>query len=525
MNLIKDNFEELKRNRKLFLLFIIFLIFGQFLLQYQVARWPKLYMGLAVSAFLILLAFCRLNDEKKISRNAFVLIVVIGTLNAFILPIRQNLDENTHYYHALEVADGKIRNQTNEKKFLMVSPDFLGVTKLPSKPEYNNSLNANLYLEEFLQLEHLPSNYQKELLDVGGFNNPVYIPSALGIVLGRLISNKVAVSYYLGRIFNLLFYAFLVWAAIKISRKYKLQIFVIAAIPYTLWISSGFTYDNLYYGLILLILAQITNFLSGDKKITLKNIVIYSFTCLGLVFCKAPTILLILLPLFLPKNSYKNYKERLEIVFITGTFLLLGFLWLIQGMLFRFFLPENRPVEQVIENNFSDIRLFYFISHPIYSIEMMLRSLSDVIVTIFESIQEPQPFLIQAGTLGVVNIVVFIILFLIVTLQLKFQVNKLFVIAVSAIFSIITLGIIYAITSDPRVFHIDDLHVSGVQGRYHFYMLGFIPLLLAPLIQRPHFSDNNLFTNFNENKTWLFVMKLVFVITALNTSVALYGYL
>ncbi|OJG75558.1 hypothetical protein RV12_GL001361 [Enterococcus quebecensis] len=509
----------------MFLLFTIFLIFGQFLLQYKFAIWPKLYMGLAVLAFVMLLSFCRLSDKNKISRNAFILIAVMGILNAFIMPIRQNLDENTHYYHALEVADGKIRNQTNEKNFLMVSPDFLGVAKLPSKPEYKSLLNTNLYNQEFLQLEHIPSNYEKELLDVSGFNNPAYIPSALGIVAGRLISDKVAVSYYLGRIFNLLFYAFLVWAAVKTSRNYKLQIFVTAAIPYTLWISSGFTYDNLYYGLILLVLAQITNFLSGDKKVTFSNVVKYSFTCLGLVFCKAPTILLMLLPLFLQKNNYKSPREWLKAVCTIMSFLFLGFLWLVQNMLFKFFMPGSHSADQIIENTSSGGRLSYFINHPVYSVELILRGFSDVVVTIFESIQKPQPFFMQAGFLGFTNIIVFIVLFVLITLQVKFQVNKIFVRMLLAIFSIITLGIIYAITGDPRVFEVGDLHVSGVQGRYHFYMLGFVPLLLAPVIKKPHFAVNNLFSNFDENKTQLFVMKLVFIVTVLNSCVALYGYL
>ena len=118
MLFIKNNLIELKKNYKLLILFLFILLTAQFFLQYIELTWPKLYIVLALAAAILLLIVSRISDETKIARNAFVLIFIAGTLNALILPIRQNYDENTHYYHALEVADGKVRNQTNERNFL-----------------------------------------------------------------------------------------------------------------------------------------------------------------------------------------------------------------------------------------------------------------------------------------------------------------------------------------------------------------------------------------------------------------------
>lgn len=131
-----------------------------------------------------------------------VLIATIGSLNVFILPIRQNLDENTHYYHALEVADGKIRKQV--KWFFMISPDFLTITKLPSISGYGSEINANLYHQEFLELTNMPSDYKEELLNVDGFNNSAHFLGAIGIKFGRLISDKLFVSYIWG-VFSIYF--------------------------------------------------------------------------------------------------------------------------------------------------------------------------------------------------------------------------------------------------------------------------------------------------------------------------------
>lgn len=526
MKMIKANFDELKRNRKLLLLFIAFLVFSQYLLQFQSAIWPKLYIGMAFFSFLIVLSFCRLADPKQISRNAFILIAIFGTLNALILPIKKNLDEQSHYFHALEVADGKLRKTVSQKNFIDVSPDFYVVADLPIKPI--DDLNTNLYDKEFLKVEHEKSDYKPELLDYDGtFNNPAYIPSALGILVGRVLTNRVAVSYYLGRIFNVLFYAFLVWLAIKVSRYYKIQIFVIAALPYTLWISAGFTYDNLYYGLIVLLIAQFTNFLKEEKSITIKKMLYYCLTCLGLVFCKAPTILLMILPVFLPKKYFSNNKVRLRSVFLILTTFFIGGLWVVQATILkmiRVFLYGKNVVGDS-SNIESDSRLVYFLSHPKDSLEMLLRSLFEIPKNTFEFIERPQIDLMSTGTLRDINLIIFIFLFFLVTLVLKLKMTKLLTWMTILTFFVITVGIIYAITGDPRVFTVGDLHVSGVQGRYHFYILAFLPLILAPVIQGPHFPVNKVSSSFDLNKIQLLVMKIVFIITALNTCIALFGYL
>jgi uncharacterized membrane protein len=524
MKIVKNNFCELLRNKRLITLSVFFLLFGQFIVQYKEVTWPKLYLIIAMFFFVLLFSFSRLNEGTKIPKNAFALILIIGTLNALILPIKQNLDENTHFYHALQIADGKIRNQTNELKFLDISPDFLNITKLPNRA-YGDSSTTNLYSKEFWQLKHQPSTYTEELLDVKGFNNPVYIPSALGIAIGRVVSNKVAVSYYLGRLFNVLSYAILSYLAIKISKKYKIQLFIIATLPYAIWISSGFTYDYLYYGLILLILAQLTNFLGNENYLTLKRASLYCLTCLGLVFCKAPTILLIGLPFFLPNRCYKNKSDRFKLFWIIGAFLALGCLWIMQNSLFDLFLPHSQMMETI--NNGSDAQdtLGYFLNHPIYTVGVIIRNIFDMLPTIFYSIQSPLPFTKNIGPLNIINIIVTLFLIFLATLQIKIKMNKLFTVATITIFLVITIGIIIAIAGDPRVFHVGDLHVAGVQGRYHFYILAFLPLLLAPLIQSKASPVNSISENYSDSRLAVLVMKLVFLVIVLNSSVAIYSYL
>lgn len=59
-------------------------------------------------------------------------------------------------------------------------------------------------------------------------------------------TSRVAVAYYLGRIFNVIAYALMVCLAMKIGKKYREVLLLFAAFPTTLWIVSSFQYDWLF---------------------------------------------------------------------------------------------------------------------------------------------------------------------------------------------------------------------------------------------------------------------------------------
>ena len=115
-----------------------------------------------------------------------------------------------------------------------------------------------------------------------GFDNPAFIPSAIGWNIGRLISKKVFVSYYLGRIFEVIAYAILVFIALKISKVYREAIYLFSTFPAVLYIIAGYHYDYLYFGATLISLAILTNILSGERKIDRKYA--FVFQCSTLLF-------------------------------------------------------------------------------------------------------------------------------------------------------------------------------------------------------------------------------------------------
>ena len=83
----------------------------------------------------------------------------------------------------------------------------------------------------------------------------------------------------------------------------------------------------------------------------------------------------------------------------------------------------------------------------------------------------------------------------------------------------------YAISGDSRVFKVGDLHIGGVQGRYHYYFLVCLPLLLSPIIKRKYLSEKMVALSAVDNqKVVTSVVNIVSFVTVVNTCVSLYAY-
>ncbi|MHC5249939.1 DUF2142 domain-containing protein [Enterococcus sp. LJL90] len=523
MKFIKNSFAEFMQNKTILVWGIIILLTCQFAIQYRGALWPKLYMLIVGAVFVVALFLIRVKDPKKIARNGFLIIVLFGLCDSLITPVRQDLDENHHYYNAMQLADGKFRIQSTEMDFLEISPDFLTISGFPSRPETGEPTNTNLYYEAFMSLEHQPSNYQEDLLTKGNLISPSYYASGLGIAVGRLLSNKVAFSYYMGRFFNLLSFALLAYLAIKISKVFKLQLLVMATLPYALWITAGFNYDSLYYGLALLAVSLFTNILH-EKKLTPKSAWLYGLVCVGFVTNKVPVFLLIFLLLFLPKSYYSKQLNRLKAFFITIFYSIIGGAWLVQGIFFRL-LGESSAKVALGNDQSLFSRIAYFVSHPAYTIGVILRGISELFLSIIGWIGKPQPYNMPSQTLWIINVGIFLLLFIMISYNLKISLSKNMYIVTSITILIIGLASIFAISGDIRVFELGDLYVSGVQGRYFYFLFGFLPLLLGPLMNKMTEQLGISVSGLNTEVRYTMIVKIILLITFFNTCMGMYGFL
>ncbi|AGY39909.1 DUF2142 domain-containing protein [Streptococcus ilei] len=391
------------------------------------------------------------KDKKKLPINAFFMIIIFGSVISVVKPVQYGLDEESHLPNVISISDSPIFKYSNEKLEDYNSVFKYDALRNPSKKDKNYWFNA----------EHKESKIKGVKV---GFDNPAFIPSAIGWNIGRLISKKVYVSYYLGRIFEVIAFAILVFIALKISKVYREAIYLFATFPAVLYIIAGYHYDYLYFGASLIALALLTNVLSEKNKVDKKYAVAFQCTTLLFAFSKFPFILTGSLLSVLPNRYYKDKNMR---SFSSLLFLLNLFISFVYVGIIKLF-PSGNSISG------EGPGLFYFLTHPLPLLRTLFLAphgiINDFISDPLKYVSEKSAFLIAA------SIFTFFFILFIIILRNKIELPKFFKYYSLLLLLGIAILIIVAISGDPRVYHTGDIVVGGVQGRYYYYILMFLPL-------------------------------------------------
>lgn len=391
------------------------------------------------------------TDKQKLPVNAFFLIIIFGTIISVVKPVQYGLDEESHLPNVISVSDSPIFKYSKEKLADYDSVFAYDSLRNPAKKDKNYWLNV----------EHKKSKISGVKT---GFDNPAFIPSSIGWNIGRIISNKVYISYFLGRIFEVLAFALIVFFALKISKAYKEVIYLFSTFPAVLYIIAGYHYDYLYFGASMFGLALLTNVLSGNHKIDRRYAIAFQCSTLLFSFSKFPFILIGSLFSVLPNKYYEKKSVRILSLILFFLNLLVSFIYV--GIIKLF------PSKGALSGNGPGIS--YFITHPLPLIRTLFQApygiINDFVSEPLKYVKEPSAFLIAIST------IIFFLLLFIVVLRNKIELPKFFKYFSLILLIAIASLIVIAISGDPRVYHKGDIIVGGVQGRYYYFILMFMPL-------------------------------------------------
>jgi uncharacterized membrane protein len=181
------------------------------------------------------------------------LALLLGGLLVFITPPFQSPDEYNHFFRAFQVSEGHFSPETwNNNRLgghLPNSLDSFKTTFLPLKGNYT----AKTSPQEVLDVLSLRLNAgDARFLD---FPNTAiyaptgYIPQAIGIALARNFTDRCLVLFYVARLFNLLFWTALVWAALQRMPFQRQTMAFLALLPASLAVASSCNADVLTNGL------------------------------------------------------------------------------------------------------------------------------------------------------------------------------------------------------------------------------------------------------------------------------------
>ena len=316
---LKANVFKSKKYWIIYLAFLAVIIFSMLnISNYRHPVMPLIVIGFVSLFGVLIISYFNYHDDNDLYKTAFIVILLFGLLICFLNPICNVSDEIEHLTRADITSNGVLMPEYVNGSFEV--SDFV-----PNFFEQSRALTVQQVSGDTAKINGSMSTYHSAFQQ-----NPFYsyLPQAIGILLAKLLDLNVIWILWLGRIFNLLFYAFITSYAIKKSPILKIPLLITACIPICIQQAASFSIDSMFAGLGFLVVAYFFYFYKSEEhSISNMDIVKYSIICLLLGLCKLPFLAMILLLLCVPSSKFNDKSSKLYIwafIFILG---IIGILW------------------------------------------------------------------------------------------------------------------------------------------------------------------------------------------------------
>lgn len=410
----------------------------------------------------------------------------IGVLYLFILPPISAPDEDAHFAttyaytnylfgRPIDLASNTIQETVNSVTIVNGEEHKHTHYRIPARQTdaevYSNLLkhpNINQYriiekgIFEFSQSkEQFSGEIDECVLSV----SPIaYMPGILGVLLARILGLGGVQLLLLGRFFNLLFYIFMVYFAIKVIPFGKCTLAVIALFPMTLNIVASFSYDVTLYASAFLFTALILGLAYG-KSFKWYDMVTLIYCAVVFGSVKVIYMAMIFLVLIIPIENKLLKRKGLIILFILLAVALTAFSITTLGSIFT----KNTALVANGENyNYQSIIL-----HPFWFLFLCLKTFINFFSYYLNTLIGGSLGWLDLNIQWVILIGFMSILFLsMLSTEDKIEIKCSASFVGLSIFACIVFGAyVAALTWNPM----GSQYIYGVQGRY---FLPVLPLLL-----------------------------------------------
>lgn len=245
------------------------------------------------------IVICYKIFEDRLHIFALVLILCLGGISAFVQPILNAPDEQTHFARAEMVSRGVFYIDPNEQEFSSIQ-SYIELRDQRSIP-YTQSIVKGQKVDETEQLvKHVAASNMTFL----------YFAQALGIFMAKLLHLDIIWMLWLGRCFNLILYSFLVYLSIKIAPKMKYLLLFVAVLPISIQQAASISPDAAINGLAFLLIGYFLKlYCKKNETVNRKEIGIFIALSVLVTLSKVTNVFMAGLILLLPTSLFANKKN------------------------------------------------------------------------------------------------------------------------------------------------------------------------------------------------------------------------
>ncbi len=281
--------------------------------------WPIL----ALCVFCIVLAMIVVPNHKIRLENKYLIIALsLGLIYTIVMTPLSIADEQTHYQSAFKLSNIICRKPGDSswgKSFYFDYHELGG--------HYNMGSGYDRIMRELFEA---PSEDQMEMVPfTSGISYlPMLLPQAIGLSIGQLLGTNFLITFYLGRLTNLLFYVGCAYIAIKIAPRFKLLFFMTGIMPMALHQAASYSYDTFINGMSLLLIAFFLYAVDGKKPIPFRKILYIAVIGTLLAPAKIIYASLLFIMFAIPAKRFvdkKRYILSLATVFLSAALIIVLF--------------------------------------------------------------------------------------------------------------------------------------------------------------------------------------------------------
>lgn len=303
-----------------------------------------------------------------------------------------------------------------------------------------------------------------------------YGPQVLGVSFGKILKVNMIKTYYLGRFFNLIFYCLCVYIALKNTPYVKTLFGLIAINPIFLQQAASYSYDCFTNGLSFVLAAYLFKWILNEDKVKIKDFIICFIACFLIAPVKYVYSFFTFLFFLVPSSRFKSPKVKyasLAILCIPTLRQLLPILLPRFKYLFTHLLAVEAEEPHLSVLDGGDYYSFkYLVSHPIQSIEIVLRTIRYFLKTwVYGALGRYLSGLNIVLPLRLIRVLIIIV---VASMFIKEE-KTINVSNKIAIFGI--CGIIFLLTLSGMLIYwttVYDTYIQGIQGRYFCPIVIFI---------------------------------------------------
>lgn len=253
--------------------------------------------------------------EERTRLSVFVVMLVFMGLGYMYVFVPSTVpDEVYHFWSAYQLSNYLLFIDGNDGMNLNMRASD---AEFFSSILFNTDLTPDRFVEmsSFFEISCTDASIVDSgiTFDVDFSSNPIQdrlIP-ALGITVGRLLGLSPVITYYLGRVFNLIGFILLAVVSVRFTPIIKKGFMVMAIMPITTHLAASYSYDAFILGISMLLTALLLKAIKSHELLSWKMITGIIIVTVLLAPCKVIYSLIVVLAFFIPSERFVTKKQEI----------------------------------------------------------------------------------------------------------------------------------------------------------------------------------------------------------------------